>query len=107
MAIIQQVVAFLMVVVVVEGIPPRPPLATTTTPPSGKIQQASYPFTVSSIIHHVATSVMEGSVQCFASSDCSGTPLSTTDSARECCVESDVSQYYMTSDSCRRCIGEH
>ena len=45
------------------------------------------------------------STQCYASNECSGAPLSTTETARECCVESDYSQSYMTSDGCRRCIG--
>ena len=46
-------------------------------------------------------------MECFTSLDCSGGYLSTIYDARECCVESDDSMSYITSDgSCMSCIGE-
>ena len=46
-------------------------------------------------------------VECFTSADCSGGHSSFTNDAGECCLESDESMSYITSDgSCMSCIGE-
>ena len=85
-------VTFLLIMVLTADGTPSPP-------PNGKKICSNSPDFISYV---VAGNV----VQCFASTDCSGSPSSITATAKQCSIGSDDSLSYMTPDGCKKCIGE-